>query len=71
MVLDRASSRPTDVGRQGTTRLFGQGNQPHTAWSVGHAGRCLCGPALFLASDAADFIHGQILFVDGGLTASY
>ncbi|EIK96304.1 short-chain dehydrogenase/reductase SDR [Pseudomonas sp. M47T1] len=29
----------------------------------------LCGAAIFLASPAADFINGQTLFVDGGLTS--
>ncbi|MBN3725418.1 SDR family NAD(P)-dependent oxidoreductase [Burkholderia sp. Ac-20379] len=30
----------------------------------------LCGAAVFLASPAADFINGQTLFVDGGLTST-
>lgn len=29
----------------------------------------LCGAAVFLASSAADFINGQTLYVDGGLTS--
>lgn len=29
----------------------------------------LAGPCVFLASPAADFVNGQILFVDGGLTS--
>ena len=30
----------------------------------------LIGPAIFLCSDAANFITGQILGIDGGLTAT-
>ena len=31
----------------------------------------LAGPAVFLASDAADFVNGQILYVDGGIQAYF
>jgi gluconate 5-dehydrogenase len=31
----------------------------------------LCGAALLLASDAGNFINGQLLFVDGGITANF
>ena len=30
----------------------------------------LVGPAIFLCSDAASFVTGQILGIDGGLTAT-
>jgi gluconate 5-dehydrogenase len=29
----------------------------------------LIGAAVFLAAPASDFVHGQLLFVDGGMTA--
>jgi gluconate 5-dehydrogenase len=29
----------------------------------------LAGPAVFLASEASDFVNGQILYVDGGIQA--
>ncbi|HEY5880873.1 MAG TPA: SDR family oxidoreductase [Nakamurella sp.] len=29
----------------------------------------LIGPALFLASNASDYVNGQVLFIDGGMTA--
>jgi gluconate 5-dehydrogenase len=32
--------------------------------------RDLVGPAIFLCSDAASFVTGQILGIDGGLTAT-
>jgi gluconate 5-dehydrogenase len=49
-----------------------------TAWSesripAGHWGRPedIAGAAIFLASSAADYVTGHVLFVDGGWTASY
>jgi len=40
---------------------------PAGRWGEPHE---LAGAAVFLASSAADYISGQVLFVDGGFTAS-
>jgi gluconate 5-dehydrogenase len=40
---------------------------PARRWGEPHE---LVGAAILLASSASDFINGQVLFVDGGLTAS-
>jgi gluconate 5-dehydrogenase len=51
-------------------------DQAFSQWLIGRtpAGRWgrveeLCGAAVFLASAASDFVNGQTLFVDGGLTS--
>ncbi|HCN64497.1 MAG TPA: gluconate 5-dehydrogenase [Pseudomonas sp.] len=51
-------------------------NQEFSEWlckrtPAGRWGRVeeLCGAAVFLASQASDFVNGQTLFVDGGLTS--
>jgi len=51
-------------------------NQEFSEWlckrtPAGRWGRVeeLCGAAVFLASPASDFVNGQTLFVDGGLTS--
>lgn len=42
------------------------GKTPAARWGVP---KDLMGPAVFLASDASDFVNGQILYVDGGILA--
>lgn len=42
------------------------GKTPAARWGVPED---LMGPAVFLASDASDFVNGQILYVDGGILA--
>jgi gluconate 5-dehydrogenase len=40
---------------------------PAARWGEVHE---LGGAAVFLASGAADFVNGQVIYVDGGFTAS-
>ena len=51
-------------------------DQTFSAWlcnrtPAGRWGRVeeLAGAAIFLASEASDFVNGQVLYVDGGLTS--
>jgi gluconate 5-dehydrogenase len=51
-------------------------DEQFTSWVRGRtpAGRWgtpadLAGPAVWLASSASDFVNGQIIYVDGGITA--
>lgn len=41
---------------------------PAARWGEVHD---IVGPTMFLASEAAGFVHGQVLYVDGGLTATF
>ncbi len=42
------------------------GRTPAARWGTAAD---LLGPAVFLASAASDYINGQVIFVDGGMTA--
>lgn len=44
------------------------GKTPAARWGTPED---LMGPAIFLASSASDFVNGQILYVDGGIQASF
>jgi len=52
-------------------------NQEFSSWLIGRTPsrrwgdvEDLVGPAVFLASDASNFVNGHILYVDGGVTAT-
>ena len=58
--ISRASGRTTDETRAARNARVPMG-QMGTAWDTAHA-------ALFLASDDAKFVTGQLLIVDGGMS---
>ena len=47
---------------------FLMGRTPAARWGMPED---LAGPAVFLSSDASDFVNGQILYVDGGIQAYF
>jgi NAD(P)-dependent dehydrogenase (short-subunit alcohol dehydrogenase family) len=51
-----------------TMRDWGEANTPQRRLGVPED---LVGPTLFLASSAASFVTGQVLYVDGGFTAGW
>ena len=77
MIGDAAEDQTGAEGEPGANPPFGQPERRHQAGIVGRIplGRIgetkdLVGPAIFLCSDAASFVTGQILGIDGGLTAT-
>lgn len=66
---------PGYISTELTQALFT--DQEFSQWLVGNtpAGRWgevqdLIGTAIYLAAPASDFVHGQIIFVDGGMTST-
>lgn len=58
-----------EVQPDGSKHLFDQfiiAKTPAARWGTAED---LAGPAVFLASDASDFVNGHILYVDGGILA--
>lgn len=53
----------------GTPHPFDQFIKERTPAGRWGAPKDLVGPAVFLASDASDFVNGQVLYVDGGILA--
>ena len=58
---------PQPDGRPNQFDAFIKSRTPAARWG---SPEDLKGPAVFLASDASNFVNGQILYVDGGLLAS-
>ena len=59
--------RPRPDGSPHPFDRFIRARTPQARWGTPED---LCGPAVFLASPASDFVNGQILYVDGGMLAS-
>ena len=58
-----------EIQEDGSRHPFDQfiiSKTPAARWGVTED---LMGPALFLASEASDFVNGQVLYVDGGILA--
>ncbi len=58
-----------EIQEDGSRHPFDQfiiSKTPAARWGVPED---LMGPALFLASEASDFVNGQVLYVDGGILA--
>ncbi len=60
--------RPLENGKRNPFDSLMISKTPAGRWGVPED---ITGPALFLASAASDFVNGQILYVDGGLLASF
>lgn len=58
--------QPQPDGRMHPFDSFIHARTPAERWGTPED---LMGPALFLASDASDFVNGQVLYVDGGILA--
>ena len=49
-------------------RYITESKTPAGRWGIPED---LVGPAVFLASEASDFVNGQVLYVDGGIQAYF
>ncbi len=65
--MTRPLSEPLEDGRANPFNLFVRSKTPADRWGTP---RDLMGPVVFLASEASDYINGQILYVDGGLLST-
>ena len=52
--------------REGPCLLYTSAKTPAARWGTTED---LVGPAIFLASDASNFVNGHVLYVDGGILA--
>ena len=57
-----------NLGAEETERSGGEGIKPIPAGRAGHP-EDIAGGALYLASDDADYVTGELLYVDGGYSA--
>jgi len=65
--MTRPLSEPLEDGRANPFDLFVRSKTPADRWGTPQD---LMGPVVFLASEASDYINGQIIYVDGGLLSS-